>query len=126
MNKRFFIIAALLGALSVALGAFAAHGLKPRLDAQLLANWETGVRYQFYHTFALFVAAWLVSRLPDCKGARVAGWLFIAGVALFSGSLYLMALTNMRWLGMITPFGGIAFVGGWILLAVAASKLESS
>jgi len=126
VNKRFFIIAALLGALSVTLGAFAAHGLKPRLDATMLANWETGVRYQFYHTFALFIAAWLVARLPGCKGARAAGWLFIAGVVLFSGSLYAMALTNMRWLGMITPFGGIAFVVGWILLAVAARKLESA
>ncbi len=123
MNKRFFITAAILGALSVAFGAFAAHGLKPRLDAHMLANWETGVRYQFYHTFALIAAAWLAGRLPECQGARVAGWLFVTGVALFSGSLYLMALTNMRWLGMITPFGGFAFIGGWILLAAAARKL---
>jgi len=123
MNKRFFILAAMLGALSVAFGAFAAHGLKPRLDAHMLANWETGVRYQFYHTLALFIAAWLTARLPECKGARVAGWLFVAGIALFSGSLYLMALTNMRWPGMITPFGGAAFIGGWILLAVAARRL---
>ena len=126
MNKRFFIIAALSGALSVALGAFAAHGLKPRLDAHMLANWETGVRYQFYHTFALFIAAWMTAHLPDCKGARIAGWLFAAGIVLFSGSLYVMALTNMRWLGMITPFGGIAFVAGWILLAIAARKLSST
>ncbi len=123
MNKRLFIIAAALGALSVAFGAFAAHGLKPRLDAHMLANWETGVRYQFYHTFALFIAAWLTARLPECRAARVAGWLFAAGVLLFSGSLYLMALTNMRWLGMITPFGGFAFIGGWALLAIAARKL---
>ena len=124
MNKRFFSIAALFGALSVAFGAFAAHGLKPRLDAHMLDNWQTGVRYQFYHTFALFVAAWLTARLPECKSARVAGWLFVAGILIFSGSLYIMAVTNLRWLGMITPFGGIALIGGWTLLAFAARKLS--
>lgn len=124
MNKRFFIIAAIFGAFSVAFGAFAAHGLKPRLDTHMLANWETGVRYQFYHTFALFIAAWLTARLPDSKEARIAGWLFVAGVLLFSGSLYIMAITNMPWLGLITPFGGLAFIGGWTLLAFAASKLK--
>ncbi len=123
MSRRFAIIAAIVGALSVALGAFAAHGLKPRLDAHLLANWETGVRYQFYHVFALMAAAWLADRLPECKSARWAGWLFLAGILLFSGSLYVMALTGQRWLGMITPFGGVAFITGWILLAAAARKL---
>jgi len=117
------MIAALTGALSVALGAFAAHGLKPRLDPHLLANWETGVRYQFYHVFALMASAWVTERLPDCKAARGAGWLFLAGILLFSGSLYVMALTGQRWLGMITPFGGVAFITGWLLLAAAARKL---
>jgi uncharacterized membrane protein YgdD (TMEM256/DUF423 family) len=123
MSRRFFILAAVLGGLSVAFGAFAAHGLKPRLDAAMLANWETGVRYQFYHAFALMAAAWVTRLLPDCKSARVAGWLFLAGVLLFSGSLYIMALTGMRWLGMITPFGGVAFIAGWILLALAGRRL---
>ncbi len=123
MSRRFLILAALAGALSVALGAFAAHGLKPRLDAHLLANWETGVRYQFYHVFALMAAAWLADRLPEYKSARWSGWLFLIGMVLFSGSLYVMALTGLRWLGMITPFGGVAFIAGWILLALAARKL---
>ncbi len=123
MARRFLILAALAGALSVALGAFAAHGLKPRLDAHLLANWETGVRYQFYHVFALMAAAWLADRLPEYKSARWSGWLFLIGMVLFSGSLYVMALTGLRWLGMITPFGGVAFIAGWILLALAARKL---
>ena len=123
MARRFLILAALAGALSVALGAFAAHGLKPRLDAHLLANWETGVRYQFYHVFALMAAAWLADRLPEYKSARWSGWLFLIGMVLFSGSLYVMALTGLRWLGAITPFGGVAFIAGWILLALAARKL---
>ncbi len=123
MSRKFFTLAAILGALAVIFGAFAAHGLKPRVDAHMLANWQTGVRYQFYHVFALFVVAWLVDHLPECGAARGAGWLFAAGIMLFSGSLYIMALTNMRWLGMITPFGGLAFIGGWALLAVAARKL---
>lgn len=123
MDRKFFITAALLGAVAVALGAFAAHGLRHRVDADMIAIWQTGVRYQFYHVFALLAAAWLSARLPDCKAARLAGWLFIAGIVLFSGSLYVLALSNMRWLGMITPFGGVAFIGGWLFLAAGARKL---
>ena len=123
MSRRFFLLAALLGALSVALGAFAAHGLKPRLEPALLANWETGVRYQFYHVFGLMAAAWLLRQQPDSRWARWTGWLFLAGSLLFSGSLYVMALTGMRWLGMVTPFGGVAFITGWLLLALAAREL---
>ncbi|HHB91244.1 MAG TPA: DUF423 domain-containing protein [Anaerolineae bacterium] len=123
MARRFFRLAALLGALAVAAGAFAAHGLKPRLDPAMLANWETAARYQFYHVFALMAAAWLLDRSPDCKSARGAGWLFLAGMVLFSGSLYAMALTGLRGLGMITPFGGVAFITGWVFLALAARRL---
>ncbi len=123
MHKKYFILAAILGAVGVAAGAFAAHGLKPRLDAHMLANWQTGTRYLFYHTFALLAAAWLMERLPQCKAARLAGWLFLAGILLFTGSLYLMALTQQRWLGMITPFGGFAFIFGWLALAAAGRKL---
>ncbi len=117
MEKLFFIIGALSGALSVALGAFGAHALRERLTAQLLDTFETGVRYEIYHAFAiLFVAIaltrWQSNLLP------LAGWAFVLGTLLFSGSLYLLALTGTHWLGAIAPFGGIAFIAGWILLAV--------
>lgn len=105
--------------LSVALGAFAAHGLKEKLDAGLLAVFETGVRYQVYHALALFVVAWLVSRGPS-RSTQAAGWCFIAGILLFSGSLYALALSGVRKLGMITPIGGLLFLIGWAALAFGA------
>jgi len=103
----------------VALGAFAAHGLKSRLEPQLLAAFETGVRYQMYHVFALFASAWGHARWPG-RSFSIAGWLFVAGIVLFSGSLYLLALTGERWPGVITPVGGLAFLGGWLCLAWGA------
>ncbi len=128
MNRQrtFFLLAALLGALAVMAGAFAAHVLKPRLDPALMANWETAARYQFYHVFALMVTAWLVGRAPQSRAAHGAGWLFVAGILLFSGSLYLMALTGQRWWGMVTPFGGAAFIAGWLSLAWGARTLANS
>ena len=103
----------------MALGAFAAHGLKSRLEPQLLAAFETGVRYQMYHVFALFAAAWGHARWPG-RSFSIAGWLFVAGIVLFSGSLYLLALTGERWPGVITPVGGLAYLGGWLCLAWGA------
>jgi uncharacterized membrane protein YgdD (TMEM256/DUF423 family) len=117
---------ALLGAvnafLAVAAGAFGAHGLKKRLEPDLLAVFETGARYHMYHALGLFAAAWLVSR--GAPGAAAGGWSMLAGIVLFSGSLYVMALSGARGLGAVTPLGGLGFLVGWALLAWAAFKLE--
>jgi len=120
MDRIFFAFGALSGAMAVALGAFGAHGLRGRLAADLLATFETGVRYQMYHALALLAVAWAVTRWAGSNLPIAAGWLFVAGTVLFSFSLYLLALTGQRWLGAITPLGGVAFVAGWICLALAA------
>lgn len=120
MDRIFFLLGALSGGMSVALGAFGAHGLKARLAADLLATFETGVRYQMYHALALLAVAWAVARWPGSSWPVAAGWLFIVGTVLFSFSLYLLSLTGARWLGAITPLGGVAFVAGWLCLALAA------
>jgi uncharacterized membrane protein YgdD (TMEM256/DUF423 family) len=103
----------------MALGAFGAHALRTRLGPDMLAVFETGVRYQMYHAFAAFAAAWAFARWPR-RVFGVAGVLFLAGIVVFSGSLYLLALTGGRWLGAITPLGGLAFLAGWLLLAIGA------
>jgi len=103
MERIFLMIASLLGALAVALGAFGAHALSSRLTERLLANYETGVRYHFYHTLALIAVALILSRWPESNLATTAGWLFIIGIAIFSGSLYILALTGITKLGAITP-----------------------
>jgi uncharacterized membrane protein YgdD (TMEM256/DUF423 family) len=121
MHRGFLTAAAALGALSVALGAFGAHSLKETLSEQSLNTFETAVRYQFYHVFALALAGILRGYFPGGR-IRFAGILFIAGMILFSGSLYLLiALPEMRWLGAITPLGGLCFIGGWIMLAIGVS-----
>lgn len=117
MEKILFIIGALSGGLAVALGAFGAHGLRERLTPQLLETFETAVRYEIYHAFAILVVAFALTRWQS-NLLPLAGWAFVIGTILFSGSLYVLALTGMRWLGAITPFGGVAFIAGWILLAV--------
>ena len=124
MERFLFAAGAVAALLGVALGAFGAHALRDRLTPELLAVFETGVRYHFYHAFALLAAAYAASRWPE-GAAAVAGWLFLAGIVLFSGSLYLLALTGVRWLGAITPLGGIAFIAGWAALtwtALATSR----
>jgi uncharacterized membrane protein YgdD (TMEM256/DUF423 family) len=103
----------------VALGAFAAHGLKATLTPDMLTVFETGVRYQMYHAFALFAAAWGFTRWQS-RVFVTAGWLFLGGIVIFSGSLYLLALTDTGWLGAITPLGGLAFLAGWLCLTVGA------
>lgn len=120
MDRIFFLLGSLSAGLAVALGAFGAHGLRTRLTPDLLANFETGVRYQMYHALALLAVAWAVAHWPRTALPTYAGWLFVAGTLLFSFSLYLLALTGARWLGAITPLGGVAFVAGWVCLAVAA------
>jgi uncharacterized membrane protein YgdD (TMEM256/DUF423 family) len=112
------------GFIGVALGAFAAHALKARLGADLLAVFDAGVRYHMYHVFAICAAAWASARWQR-RIFGVAGWLFVAGIVVFSGSLYVLALTEMRWLGMITPLGGLAFLAGWLCLVWgAATKIR--
>src|SRR6201989_1473795 len=118
MDRTFFLIGALAACVGVAAGAFGAHGLKERLSAEMLAIFETGVRYQMYHAFALIASAWAASRWPG-TWTSAAGWLFVAGTLIFSGSLYALSLTGIRWLGAITPIGGLALLPRWVLLAGA-------
>jgi len=119
MERNFILIAALAGFIGVALGAFGAHGLRGRLTPEMLAVFETGVRYQLIHAVALLAVAGLMDRLSGWL-IVTAGWLFLAGMVLFSGSLYLLALTGITILGAITPLGGLAFLAGWACLAFAA------
>ena len=119
MDRLFFALGALSAGIAVALGAFGAHALKTRLDANLLAVFETGVRYQLYHAFALLAVAWAWSRWPGSV-LLASGWLFVAGTLLFSGSLYLLSLTGVRWLGAVTPLGGVAWLAAWLGLAWSA------
>ncbi len=123
--KRWLVVAALLGGLAVVMGAFAAHGLRPILSERMLATFETGARYQMYHALAIGLAAFAM-RGRAARLANIAAALFLTGVLLFSGSLYLLALTGMTSLGMITPIGGLSFIAGWAALALAALKLERS
>jgi len=119
MQRLFFSLAALSAMMSVAAGAFGAHALRGRLSPEGLAIFETAARYQMYHALGLFVAAWAVNYWPG-RFPQWAGWLFVAGTVLFSGSLYTLALTGIRWLGAITPLGGAAFLVGWLCLALSA------
>ncbi len=116
MDRLFALAGAKLALLGVALGAFGAHALRERLSPEDLAIFETGVRYQMYHALALFAVAWAASRWPG-TAVNAAGWMFIVGVLIFSGSLYALVLTDTRWLGAITPLGGVALILGWGFLA---------
>lgn len=120
MARPFLALGALSGFLAVAAGAFGAHALRARLAPELLAIFETGARYQMYHALALLAVAWLASAAPS-RWVDAAGWLFVLGTLLFSGSLYLLALTGQHWLGAVTPLGGVAFLAGWLSLAIATA-----
>ncbi len=111
-----------MAGLAVALGAFGAHALEGRIETSLITVYETGARYHFYHALALIAVSVAVSRWPESSLASVAGWLFVAGIILFSGSLYTLALTGIRVLGAITPLGGVAFIAGWICLTLAVLR----
>lgn len=119
MVKQFLMISAGSGLIAVCLGAFGAHGLRGKIDANLLSAFQTGVQYQFYHTLALLFIALLAIQLPDNKALLVAGWTFVLGIILFSGSLYGLALGGPRWLGPITPLGGLSFIVGWCCMLLA-------
>ncbi|UCC88610.1 MAG: DUF423 domain-containing protein [Anaerolineales bacterium] len=119
MERIFLVVGSLSAMIAVAAGAFGAHSLRGRISSDLLDIFETGARYQMYHALALLFAAWAAARWPSPL-ATLAGWLFLAGTLIFSGSLYALSLSGLRWLGAITPLGGIAFIGGWLCLALAA------
>lgn len=119
--RTWLVMAAVNGFISVAAGAFGAHALKARLPADLLAVFETGARYQMYHALALVAVAWLASMKPSGI-VTAAGIAFVAGIVLFSGSLYVLALSGIRGFGAITPIGGLGFLAGWALIAVAAVR----
>lgn len=121
MANTFLLIGSLGAFLGVAAGAFGAHGLRSRLSADMLAVFETAVRYQMYHAFALLITAAAIGRAGDARLLTIAGWSFITGVVLFSGSLYALTLTGLKGLGAITPFGGFAFLVGWACLAIFAA-----
>jgi uncharacterized membrane protein YgdD (TMEM256/DUF423 family) len=121
VDQLFFRLGAASGFVAVAAGAFGAHALRARLPADLLGVFETAARYQMYHALALMAAAWAAARWPGAL-PQWAGWLFVAGTVLFSGSLYALALSGIRWLGAITPLGGAAFLAGWLCLALAVRR----
>lgn len=121
MDRIFAIIASVVMFVGVAAGAFGAHGLRGHFTRfpELESTFETAVRYQLIHGLAIFVVAWAVTRWSGTL-TNLSGYLFLAGIILFSGSLYLLTITGIRWLGAITPFGGIAFLAGWLFLLIAA------
>jgi uncharacterized membrane protein YgdD (TMEM256/DUF423 family) len=119
MDRTFFVLGSVLALLGIVAGAFAAHALKGHLSAHQLDVWETGARYHLYQSLALLAVAWAAMRWPG-TAVNLAGWSFVAGVILFSGSLYLLAVTDVKALGAITPFGGLCFLVGWGSLAMAA------
>ena len=131
MNKRFLKIAAFIGALTVIFGAFAAHAIKSRVNAETLSVFETGVRYQMYHVFAIFLVGIIYKEFPF-KYMIWAGNLFLAGIILFSGSLYALTFfkangqENMNWLGAVTPFGGTCFIVGWSLILYSLYQPKKS
>ncbi|MBI4519265.1 MAG: DUF423 domain-containing protein [Gemmatimonadetes bacterium] len=120
MARIFFVIGCASAFLAVAAGAFGAHALRDRLEPTLLDAFDTGARYQLLHALALLAVAWATTRWTAGTGAVLAGWLFVAGTVLFSGSLYLLALTGARSLGAVTPLGGLCFLAGWVALGWAA------
>jgi uncharacterized membrane protein YgdD (TMEM256/DUF423 family) len=119
VDRTFFVAGALLALMGVAAGAFGAHALGARLPAERLVTYDIAVRYQMFHALALLAVAWAATRWPNPQ-TWVAGWLFIAGILIFAGTLYLLALGGPRWLGAVTPLGGLCFLAGWALLAWSA------
>jgi uncharacterized membrane protein YgdD (TMEM256/DUF423 family) len=125
MQRTFFVMGALFALMGVAAGAFGAHVLEGRLSAENLVTFETGVRYQMYHALGLLAVAWAAERWT-ANTITLAGWFFSAGIIVFSGSLYALAFGAPRVLGAITPFGGVAFLAGWAVLAAGAAAQDKS
>jgi len=120
MHRTFLLIGALINLLGVAFGAFGAHALRARLSPDMLAVFETGVRYQMYHGIAVLLVSLAIGHFGSARLLLISGWSFIAGIVFFSGSLYALALTDVRILGAITPLGGLLFLLGWLCLALFA------
>ena len=121
MERIFFSLGSILAGIAVGLGAFGAHGLRGILSPEDLVTFETGVRYQMYHALALLGVAWAVTQWETVL-LEWSGWLFVLGILVFSGSLYILVLTGQRWLGAVTPLGGLALILGWVLLASAVFR----
>lgn len=115
-DRVFFVVGSFLAGVAVAAGAFGAHGLQGRVEPRMVEVFATAARYQMFHALALLAVAWGVSRWPEAR-LETGGWLLAAGTLVFSGSLYLMVFTGVRWLGAITPVGGVLMIAGWLLLA---------
>ena len=123
MAKLFITLASLSGMLAVMFGAFGAHALRSRLDDYAMGVFQTAVQYHFYHSLALLAVGVVALSQPQTVLLKSSGWLFLIGILVFSGSLYLLGITGVRWLGAVTPLGGLAFIGGWACLAASAWKL---
>ena len=121
MQQLFFAFGSGFAALGVIVGAFGAHALKTHISPDMLMTFEVGVRYQIYHALGLIAVSWAASQW-NSQLISVAGWLFVVGIVIFSGSLYILSLTGIRWLGAITPIGGLAFILGWLFLAWMAIR----
>lgn len=122
MLRQFVALGAVSGVLAVLLGAFGAHALRARLAPDMLAIWQTASQYHFYHALALVLTGLAAASLGTSGLLRAGGWAFVVGSLMFSGSLYLLAFTGVRWLGAITPIGGVTLILGWALLAAAALR----
>jgi uncharacterized membrane protein YgdD (TMEM256/DUF423 family) len=120
--KLFLALGAAAAALGVVLGAFGAHALKARLGADMLSVWQTGVQYHLWHALGIVAVGILAFHLPGSAPLKWAGWLMLAGIVLFSGSLYILAASGVRWVGAITPFGGGCFIAGWLVVAYAVLR----
>jgi uncharacterized membrane protein YgdD (TMEM256/DUF423 family) len=123
MAKGFFVAAAILAFLAVAGGAFGAHGLKSRVSSDMIDTFQTGIQYQFYHALGLLVVAVMMHLFSPGTMLKLSGFLFIGGIVVFSGSLYVLVLTGIKWLGAITPIGGLAFLAGWVCLTLSGLRL---
>ena len=123
--KLFLILGSFNAALVVLLGAFGAHALKARLSAEMLAVYQTGVHYHLFHALGLIAVGLMATQIADSAYLKWSGWLMLAGIILFSGSLYVLSVSGLRWLGMVTPFGGISFILSWTLFVIAVLKASS-
>ena len=124
MKSAFLLLGALSALTGVGMGAFGAHGLKATLSPEMLTVYQTGVSYQMWHALGLIGIALIRQRVPESKLLSWAGWLMFIGILLFSGSLYLLALLDLKWLGMITPIGGVSFITAWLLIVIFAAKKQ--
>jgi uncharacterized membrane protein YgdD (TMEM256/DUF423 family) len=122
MQSCFLFLGAISALIGVGMGAFGAHGLKAVLSPELLTVYQTGVTYQMWHALGLIGIAFMRQQVPQSRLLIWAGWLMFIGILIFSGSLYLLALLNLKWLGMITPLGGVNFIIAWLLIAIFAAK----